>query len=201
MRKKTEERRQAILDAAERVFQQVGFERASMAQICSEVGFSKATLYSYFNSKDELFFDVMMAAASAEFEATKSLLDHSSDDARAVLLAYGRQYLTVLYSPRVQAIRRLMATEGNRGDLGRRCFEFGPEKGQNIVAGYLKTLMDKGVLREARPLLLSQQLHSLLEAEWIEQFMFGVLGELSASQFAAATGDAVDTFLRAWRPA
>lgn len=59
MRTKSDEKRQAILDVAAEVFREAGFERASMSEICTRVGGSKATLYNYFPSKEELFFEVM----------------------------------------------------------------------------------------------------------------------------------------------
>ena len=55
MRVKTEERRQAILEKALDVFRELGFDRASMSEISKRIGGSKATLYSYFQSKEELF--------------------------------------------------------------------------------------------------------------------------------------------------
>ena len=50
MRVKTEEKRQAILEEAAKAFQELGFERTSMSEICARVGGSKATLYNYFAS-------------------------------------------------------------------------------------------------------------------------------------------------------
>ncbi|MDX2303459.1 MAG: TetR/AcrR family transcriptional regulator [Microscillaceae bacterium] len=49
------QRRNAIIDAAERVFFKVGIENASMDQVAHEAELSKGTLYLYFNSKDELY--------------------------------------------------------------------------------------------------------------------------------------------------
>ncbi len=47
MRKKSEERRQAMIDIAGEVFNEIGFEGASMAEISARIGGSKATLYNY----------------------------------------------------------------------------------------------------------------------------------------------------------
>jgi len=54
MKSKTEAKRLAILNAASEVFREVGFERASMSEIRARIGGSKATLYNYFPSKDDL---------------------------------------------------------------------------------------------------------------------------------------------------
>lgn len=59
MKKKTETKSQAIVDIAAEVFREMGFQRASMSEICRRVGGSKATIYSYFPSKELLFFEVM----------------------------------------------------------------------------------------------------------------------------------------------
>jgi len=44
-----------IVDAAERVFSVVGFKNAKMENIASEAGITKVTLYSYFQSKENLY--------------------------------------------------------------------------------------------------------------------------------------------------
>lgn len=50
-----QERRSAIIDAAEQVFFRKGFEAATMDEVAAEAELSKGTLYLYFKSKDELF--------------------------------------------------------------------------------------------------------------------------------------------------
>ncbi|MBI5018386.1 MAG: TetR/AcrR family transcriptional regulator [Deltaproteobacteria bacterium] len=47
-------RRQQILDAAIHLFYQVGFEAASLRDLASRVGINKATIYHYFESKEEI---------------------------------------------------------------------------------------------------------------------------------------------------
>lgn len=44
-----------IVDAAERVFSVMGFKNAKMENIASEAGITKVTLYSYFQSKENLY--------------------------------------------------------------------------------------------------------------------------------------------------
>lgn len=44
-----------MLDAAERVFSDVGFERASMEAIAAEAGISKPMVYNYFGSKEGVY--------------------------------------------------------------------------------------------------------------------------------------------------
>lgn len=53
-RKKDEEKRGKILDAATKVFASQGFYNAKMQDIAKEAGVAHGTLYLYFNSKDSL---------------------------------------------------------------------------------------------------------------------------------------------------
>lgn len=48
-------RRQAVLDAAEAYFQEVGYEAFSMAKLAQKSGVVKGTLYLYFKTREELF--------------------------------------------------------------------------------------------------------------------------------------------------
>jgi AcrR family transcriptional regulator len=48
-------RRQALLEAAETYFLEVGYEAFSMAQLAKKTGVVKGTLYLYFKTKEELF--------------------------------------------------------------------------------------------------------------------------------------------------
>src|SRR5690606_8195549 len=63
--KKSDTRRQAILATATAVFSESGFDRASMSDISARMGCSKATLYSYFGSKEALFLELVEEATEA----------------------------------------------------------------------------------------------------------------------------------------
>src|SRR3569623_540307 len=55
-----EQRRQALVEAALEVFLEHGYERASIEEVMRRVGGgSKASLYSYFGSKEGLFWEVL----------------------------------------------------------------------------------------------------------------------------------------------
>ncbi len=55
-----EENKIYILNAAESVFARKGFSYATMDDIAGEAQFSKATIYHYFKSKKEIFFEIML---------------------------------------------------------------------------------------------------------------------------------------------
>lgn len=50
------ERRQCIIEAAARLFAELGFTGCEMERVASELGIAKGTLYLYFPGKQDLFF-------------------------------------------------------------------------------------------------------------------------------------------------
>ena len=51
--------RQAIVEAAMRIFGQTGFREAKIADIAAEAGVATGTLYNYFSSKEEIFQSIL----------------------------------------------------------------------------------------------------------------------------------------------
>lgn len=195
MRVKTIEKRQEILNVASQAFQELGFEGTSMSEICTRVGGSKATIYNYFSSKEELFFEVMYDITDKEFEAVVVLLSEVRPDMRETLLAFGKGLLKLLYSPDVVAARRMMIAESGRSDLGRRCFERGPKRAQDHLAIYLFTLMQAGKLEDRDPHIAARHLLGLLESEIYELFMLKVQDKLGKKEMELIVTRAVDVFM------
>jgi len=59
MRRKTEDMRRRIIDAAYESFWRSGFTRTSVDGIAARAGVTKRTLYAYFRSKDDLLASVL----------------------------------------------------------------------------------------------------------------------------------------------
>ncbi|HEY9102509.1 TetR/AcrR family transcriptional regulator [Chitinimonas sp.] len=199
MRTKSEARRQAIIETATQLFHEVGFENASMAEISARVGGSKATLYNYFSSKDELFVATVLAVAEGGLMEAFTLLQPTLP-LREVLQKFGCHYLKVMLSPAMMATRRMVIATSARSSVGRLLYEHGPKRGWGMVAAFLQSTMERGELRQTESFLCAWHLRALLESELVEVMMLGVLEETSPAQIAAVTERAVDAFLRAYRP-
>ena len=70
-------RRQAILDAASRIFAEKGFERATLDEIAEAAEFGKGTIYNYFSSKEELFFTLLEEGRQYFQELIQRALDRA----------------------------------------------------------------------------------------------------------------------------
>ena len=87
-----EEKQHAILKNAAAVFAELGMEKASMSQIASRSGVSKALLYHYYPSKDALIFDIVRTHL-AKLEADIRAADRPDEPADVRLRLLVRQVL------------------------------------------------------------------------------------------------------------
>lgn len=88
-----QQRREDILDAAERVFLTKGYERCTMEDIASAAGLSRALLYVYFRDKSAMLRALMLRAAEAllaRFRAAISAADSGAAQLSAIGYAYYR---------------------------------------------------------------------------------------------------------------
>jgi AcrR family transcriptional regulator len=69
-------RKDDIIDAAEKIFFLKGYDVATMDDIAKEAEFSKRTVYIYFNSKEQLYFEIMVRGYKILIEAIEDSLDN-----------------------------------------------------------------------------------------------------------------------------
>ncbi|RUT45339.1 TetR/AcrR family transcriptional regulator [Paenibacillus anaericanus] len=80
--KEKEIRRNDIIDAAERIFFTKGYDHATMDDVAKEAEFSKRTVYVYFNSKEQIYFEIMtrgykLLIAMLKTDAPKENANHA----------------------------------------------------------------------------------------------------------------------------
>lgn len=194
MRVKTEERRQAIVDIAEVLFTKNGFTQTSMSEIAKQLGGSKATLYNYFKSKEDIFAAVMEESAT---KAVSSAFDDLSDEKplKETLMNFGSGYLKFIMKPEILAVHKMALMEAGRSEIGRYFYEAGPEKGWRKVQGFLETQVELGRMKACDTRVAALQLKALLEAELLFPFMLGVIDMPDDQQLEEVTRRAVLAFL------
>ena len=74
-RRRREETRQCLLDAAFPVFARNGFERATVDEIVREAGYSKGAFYVHFESKEDLFWAMLEERIDAVQENLRGAVD------------------------------------------------------------------------------------------------------------------------------
>ncbi len=200
MRVRTETRRAAIIDVAARIFLQSGYERASMDDIAARAGGSKATLYGYFPTKEELFMTVIRQKMGQVGHALHDLALRGGEDPGEVLGQFGREYLASTQSAEARALKRVLSGYLERDEKAAQSFwAGGVQKMFDRVERYLADATEAGRLAVPEPKVASKQLLSLLEAEFTWTLPSRT-GSATPKAIEAATGRAVTSFLAIYSP-
>ncbi len=137
-----DERRARILEAAREVFYEVGYAGASMSMISSRLGGSKATLYAYFNSKEELFAAIIRDQCSVMGNLFQAHI--GTDDLRQSLTEVSRQLMAVVLSDWGARTMQLIIEESHRNPgLARLFHESIEESGRATMKALLRAAHEK----------------------------------------------------------
>ena len=197
---KSDGKRQAILDTAYRLFRAHGFEKTSMAEITARVGGSKATLYSHFPSKEELFVECVMEALENYMSGTLKYLDAAGSEPAAALVKFGASVLRFICSPEQIEVRRMVIAEAVRSGTGKLFFDK-LEALRARLSAFLAECMSSRTLRRDDPNLAADHFGALLEAEVLEPLLLHVRDDSPDEQeIERAAERAVTTFLRDYAP-
>ncbi len=192
MRSKTDEKRNAIIAAATEVFEEVGYQRASMAMIAARLGGSKATLYGYFHSKEQLFATAVTSALEETGEELLASLAAEGDIA-SILTHYGQLYLDLVTRPEILAIQRTVLSEGQGTTLGKEVYDLGPQRGIDGVTEFLRRRAAAGEIELASPEVGALHFKGLLEAGVTEPRLYGLANVRNKSE---AVETAVAAFMK-----
>ena len=197
MRTKSEARRDHILQVATAAFAELGVENTTMSEIVARIGGSKATIYNYFPSKDDLVQHVL--AQSAELKLRQSFA--ALDTARPVgdaLRDFGRAYLAQLLTPEMLSATRIAQQNACKGGTaGLRFFESGPKVGWTMMQAFLEHHMGAGALRRDNGWVAAMHLKGLLQGELLDRALFGE-AIAPAPAIREAADRAVAAFVRAY---
>ncbi len=130
-------KRQLVLDAATALFMAQGYGAVSMDAIARAAGVSKATLYAYFSSKDQLFATIIGEACRQNI-GMANFLPGGDTDVRAALTAFAGQMLRFLLEDKALAIHRVVISESVRfPELGRAFYDNGPGVFRRVFGEWL----------------------------------------------------------------
>ena len=196
MRVKSEEKRREIVAKAWELFKENGFERTTMSEISERVGGSKATLYGYYDSKEQLF-----AAALEQVirDPADEVFVHLNRAGRLKtrLLNFGRALLDARLSEDLIAVEQALITEARRSELGELLRARFVQPQWRRLAAALDREMVGGQLRKADPMLAAWHFRALVEADLVERRLHGEK-HITAHEIKTAVDAGVDAFLRAY---
>ena len=192
-------RRQAILDVARDVFLNDGYAAASMSAIAARVGGSKATLYNYFPSKEDLFAAVIRDHCERKQRVMFDGLRPGRGDVAQALQDLGERFVQIVLSDDSIALNRTVIAEAVRfPDLGRVLYEAGPKGAIARLAAYLEQEMQDGRLRRANAVSAAEQLTELSLAGLYRLRLLNLVPQPCAGEMRKSVKHALEIFLAAY---
>jgi AcrR family transcriptional regulator len=170
-----------------------------MSEVASRLGGSKATLYSYFDSKEALFVTVMLEKAKALIGPLTEAFSHSTDIGQAVQ-RFAVEYLNIILEPEVLAMKRMTMAQAERCGFGKRIYEEAIKPAWADIAARLQKAMDAGQLRQSDPFVAVMHLKGLCEAGLIDQCLNGCRDTPTKAEVVETARLGADAFLRAYKP-
>ena len=193
-----QQRKAKILSAATRLFLSDGYGETSIDAIVERSGGSKATLYSYYPTKADLFRAVVDSiVTNHEGPELRSL-----DDVRDTLVTFAKHRLAIVFSSNHRALMRLIISERDRfPDIARMYYEQGPLHSHMVLRDYFEILIDRGLLDirsadEACEFFRGMLMHQ----RYIEQLYLDA-SPLSSEEIGVKANHVVDRFLEAYHQA
>ncbi len=153
-----------ILNAAQELFYEKGYEKATTREISQKVGISKAALYHHFTNKEEILFKICLRAADELINNMKQAISRNKnldvplkEKLKDIMLEYATTYL------KNKNFNKILLHE----------IEFlSPEKKRVILdketenvhqlRNFLKELMDQGVIKKFDPTVMTFSIISAL---------------------------------------
>lgn len=199
---RVESKHKAIVDAATEVFLKGGYLGANMDEIAAASGVSKQTIYAHFGNKEALFVEV---AGAMTDEAGRTVHDpaqeaRSVDDVAEYLLTYAVRQLTVVLTPRIMQLRRLVIGEvGRFPELARVLYERGALRAMKALAKVFEGLAKEGRLKVEDPMVAATTFNWLIMAAPLNSAM--LLGDTAipnARELRRHAEEGVRVFLAAY---
>lgn len=151
-----------ILQAAYKCFKANSFIEVTMDDIAAEAGFSKATLYQFFESKDAILFYILKENLETVCTEFQSIIDEMYDPCAALDKILNMSYrgfrdnsqLIISFIHRREASARSMEWVQEIGKL--------LHKKNQLIAAVLQAGMNEGVIVQQDPMILAQILDDMI---------------------------------------
>lgn len=195
----SEARRERILEIAWQAFLELGYSGSSMSLIAERVGGSKATLYNYFSSKEELFREVIEQRGGSLYSQLAALPFDVTDLAGG-LTSFGVRLLKVVLSNDYITVHRLVISEcGRFPNLGEADIEVRRRAVLEPLRQLIESQMANGRMRAGDPLDASEAFWNLCSGTVHRLAMMSANVMIDEARMRAIAERATAIFLAAYR--
>ena len=143
--------REQILKAAERLFTEKGYDQTTIADISKEAGYSRRTIYAYYESKEDMLHHIIETGLQALKEDIKNAVKGNDDflgQYKAICMAMSRYQRECPYS--AENVNRANTTNLDETDISdtvKRILLFGVEINR-VLADFIEKGKKDGMVRQ-----------------------------------------------------
>ncbi len=189
-------KRQAIMQAATRLFLTNNYRSVSMDKIAQAAPVSKATLYNYFDSKNALLMAIVAQLCASLLQTITQTLS-TADNVEQTLQKIAAAFVELLYSPDGLAIYRLVIAETHEfPELGQMVYDNGAKLALSQLETYLQQLHESGRFNIPDAHFAADAFFSLLKSDLHCRCLFSVQPPPNALEKTLLIESAAAFFLR-----
>ena len=133
-------------------------------------------------------------------DANRLVVRQAAMDFREIVERFAISYLTVSLAPGILAARRNLIALGDRSDISKQAFEAGPMKSLLTLTAFVDRAMREQLLRPTEPWIAMVHLIALMEAEYVQRRLMGLIETPPPDEIRAAALRGVDIYFRAYAP-
>ncbi|WP_394836539.1 TetR/AcrR family transcriptional regulator [Pendulispora rubella] len=201
LRSSSQKKREAMVEAATRLFLEYGFEGVSMDVIAEQANVSKRTLYNHFNDKYALFEAVMALLCESVLPWPWQPADLKRGEVRSTLEKLGVAFLGSIYAPIQIELYRTVAHDTRRfPQLGLMLLEGPIQRSHKLVGEYLRAWQAAGEIDVPDCDRAAAQFLGMLKADVQMKLLFDARRKVSPAEIRGLAKAAVDLFLNGAGP-
>jgi len=187
-----------ILDAAQNLFYNLGFDETSLAMIINEAGGSRRSIYNEFGNKHGLLMAVIQRQVKIQSEILTSI--NRDLDAKEALNQVCFRFVVGMLSPELMSLFRLVVQQVVKfPELGEMIYKNGPITGILPLVDYLTWLTEQKVLKIENCHFSAQMLMEMAKGPLHTRSLLLPDKKVSDEEISYQVAKAVDIFLHAHR--
>lgn len=144
-----------ILQAAHREFMQFGYTKITVDEVAKAAGVSKKTIYQYFNSKEEIFWEVMQCRKNEKMDMFQDIYDLDIDFLEKMRLIGYRNAKDLTNTP----ITFLKDLRRNAPDLFRKVEELRRESIVKVFEDFYSRGLQENYFRKEIPIKIVSEMY------------------------------------------
>ena len=194
----SEAKRQQILNGANSVFAEHGYEGASMSAIARKAGVSKGTLYNYVTNKADLFTAYVEQRCREKLPPILASIQRGRTPRETLTLMAGG-IIQLITQPESLVLYRIIVSEAPHfPQLAISFWQHGPRPALAILARWITEQTERGTMHADDPDLAAEQFFSLCQTRIAHRKRFNMPLENEEEDKRKVIQSAVDVFMAAY---